>query len=1105
MADPAQQIIDTVKDLNPVQAIKDKATDAVDSAKDAVKGAQAWVSNKLASGDEPAVLMQPPPSAQAKFVSQHEAANNEALLRDYYQKHPEFAAADPIRAKRLGITPPPAAPPEEGTNPSQLAPGQKPEPKAQREQEQTQIEGRGGSEAEPAMVDPAQALVNAPEGALGIAGNIASQIGAGYAQKAAGKVTANPVIQTAAGVVGGIVAGGVTGYRFPETPEQLALAEENARMGAAPHNMGPTAMGETPRSVTPETMYTTGTEVPGKNVTPGMEETPTKRLPAPEEATAGAGEGAPVAGKGGKPAAQEAAPASAEAQPESVGAAALDPQREMEADLSVNHTIPDLIARAQETPLSKDEFYGFQVNKDEGDGHYVLTQPINTVDALRISHYTGQEVGNLQQAAKLAAASPDDELLGKAFMDKAAEVRDEILPRWLGMRHQIGMALRVLGKPTSNMRNTILNTNDILSEVDFSQPGQLMHALANLNPEQQTKLLRQAGQAGFWQHLTTLMRAAKLSPGTAVKKTASDLMMLAYTPLERGVATAINQIPGAGDQSMSVNQWLAMMHGYAQAIPRSRALAAASERADTPLFDQQMAFGQAAHKALGSAGTVLEGTPLGHAYDFIANLVHEQGGRRIIYPDQFAKNMHYEASRYAQAMEAAEAEGGAQGYSRAAYEHFLENPTPEMQERAYDDARARTFSNSLQSLQPLGRVLSTTPAGKATFPFVTTPINLMSFGLQNTPLAPLSRAWQRMYMAGGAQRSIALARMTIGTGLAWGIAHLWMQGKVHGDLSDNPEVRKLQINEGHQPNSITLGDRSMEMGNLPEPWGQVLSHITNTVALATHMPVDFDDPDHTVRMQQAQNIGSALVLSLAHMVHETSYFRTASDLMNIIGTDKASAEDRFNALTKLGADIVTPAAIEDIAHWWDPVKREVHGMIDQLKNNIPGWSATLPPQLDMFGRPVTYSRGSSFLNMGLSATAKMTSVDNDPVSDELIRLQHPMPPVPKALGGPARGGMSQDNPKFGVPLSPTERAAFTKLRGQMLTNEDGQNLHAALAYRMDQPDWKQANDIERRQILDQIYTQYQGMAKEWMMEHAPGLRQRLEHRQQQRAQMMGVQ
>ena len=135
----------------------------------------------------------------------------------------------------------------------------------------------------------------------------------------------------------------------------------------------------------------------------------------------------------------------------------------------------------------------------------------------------------------------------------------------------------------------------------------------------------------------------------------------------------------------------------------------------------------------------------------------------------------------------------------------------------------------------------------------------------------------------------------------------------------------------------------------------------------------------------------------------------------------------------------------------------------------------------------------------------MTSVDNDPVSDELIRLQHPMPPVPKALGGPARGGMSQDNPKFGVPLSPTERAAFTKLRGQILTNEDGQNLHAALAYRMNQPDWKQANDIERRQILDQIYTQYQGMAKEWMMEHAPGLQQRLEHRQQQRAQMMGAQ
>jgi len=42
-------------------------------------------------------------------------------------------------------------------------------------------------------------------------------------------------------------------------------------------------------------------------------------------------------------------------------------------------------------------------------------------------------------------------------------------------------------------------------------------------------------------------------------------------------------------------------------------------------------------------------------------------------------------------------------------------------------------------------------------------------------------------------------------------------------------------------------------------------------------------------------------------------------------------------------------------------------------------------------------------------------------------------------------------------------------------------------------------------MVDEIITQFQGMAKEHMIEGSSNLQQRIEHRQQQRAAMMGAQ
>ena len=1114
MPDAADSVIQNIKDANPVSAMVGAA-----------KGIAAKVENEVEGA--PAVLMQRP-QAQAQFVNQHKEADNQGLLREYYQQHPEFASADPIRAKRLGIEPPPqqqAQPaqneetaPRAGQHPSQLSPGQQQKTPQAWGQEQQAVEGTSGSEVEETTGDKAVDFGASLPGSAVAAGAEAVGVSPQHAQTA-GNVLNLGIMGAGiirAGVIGGAALYGL--YKFAETPEQLAIAAENARLGAGEVTpQGPTEMGAgeaappkgptsvegepAPRKVTPETMYTTGTEAPGKDVTP---EKP-KALPSPEEPAEAGEEGGPVAAEGGKAAAQGAAPASA-GQPESVGAAALTSKRDMAEDMSVAHTMPDLIARAHETPLSKEEFNGFKVSPDSETGHPTLTEPVNMVDALRISHYAGQQVGALQDAAKSAQAAIDsgaeDAGLTKAFIQKTAEVRDEVLPVWSGMRHQIGLALKVLGRPTSDMRNLLLNTRDLLSEVDYSQPGQLMNKLANLKPEDQTAMLAKINQPNFWEHLSTLWQAQKLGLNTALKKWSSDAMMTVYQPMERYAAAAYSQTLGTGEVTFA--QANAYLRGGISAIQDGMKIGRASERANKPLFDSQMGFGEAAHKALGSAGTRLEGTWLGHAYDLYANLIHELGGRRILYPDQTAKYIHYTAERHALAMEAAENEVGAgtSAQRQAAYEHFLDNPTKDMQEKAFDYARAQTFSSSMQQLKWV-QDFRKTPAGRILLPFFPTPVNILSRGVQGVGLGPLTAQWRGMYAAGGAQRDLAMARNGLGLLMAGTLVHHWMAGRINGAPPTNPDMRKLWTASGHQPYSIELGNHTLGLGNLPEPIGDMLGLVADTANTAQQMPVDYDDPNTGILHQRLDNVGNSLTMALMGQIHNASFFRTLSDVVHFIGDDKSAPADRIGYLRDLAGGVV-PTVATDIAHWWDPIHREIRGNLDQLKSEVPGVSKTLPSDVDLFGRDAVYPLGSAGMSLDLLSSPKATGIEHDPVTDELLRLQPTVPAAPKAIGGPNRGPMSQDNPRYGTPLTPDEQHAFKVIRGQ-LKDDDGKDMHGALAEMMNGKGYKDANDIVRRQMIDEVFTQRQGMAREFLQEKSTNLQQRVQHRQEQRQQMMGAQ
>lgn len=1115
--------------------------------------------NEPDSADSPAVLAQPP-SAEGKFLDQHAHTDDLATIRAYYAKYPDLAKSlDPLQAKQWGV-----AQPAQKTAGSPKGPGQNGIPTADQEALQQPLVDPdfvvpdimggplaiGANIATQAIAGKTQQAIGDKHPILGAVAGLAAGAAAGHymfpatAEQIAIKASMPPEEAAA-------------GQAATSASEAVKPATASADQSAAAPSAGMT--GDDIRSnvigtaqhlqkladepgIHPETKEEINSLKAAvrdpetgqiyKSTQPGTGSHADAYSQAPEEVqarldkdTSHNGDGYDLGGKYitrqegvehiaktqdvAAKMAETPAPGEVQEQPQSVGAAALTDKRSMEEDLSVAHTMPDMIARAQATPLSREEFQSFEVGHDVDEGHYTLTQPINMIDALRISHYAGQQYGALMDSGKAMQqaidAGAENPTLTKAFMNQLAHMRDDVLPRWSGMRHQIGLALRVLGKPTSDIRNSLLNIRNLLSEVDDSEPGQVFKQLQGMSAENQTAVLKKIAQPGFFQHFATLIQAQLLGPNTAVKKAGSDLLMLAYQPIERYVGAAISQTVGSGE--LTTAQASAWLRGVIENVSNARAIGAASERADKPLFDSQMGFGEAAHKALGSAGTSIEGTPLGYMYDFYANLIHELGGRRIIYPDQMAKYLHYSGSVSAQAMEKVEQQLGADAPAAARDELWRKlraNATPEMQQRGYDDARAGTFSRQMQQLKWV-QEFRKTAIGKILLPFFGTPVNIGSKALQYTGLGPLSSEWRADFSAGGARADLATARQLLGSGLSAAIAHHYLAGSITGARPGNPELAKLWTQEGHQPYALSIGDHKMELGNLPEPLGDMFAIAVDTAQTAQQLPVDDSDPDTSEKLQRLSNIGQSLALAVGSQVHNMSFFKTISNLLSFIGDRSASPSDRMKYIQGMSS-MLAPTAGRDIAHWWDPIHREVRGNLDQLMSEIPGVSKTLPSDVDLFGRDAMYPLGSAGNTLDLLSSPKLTGIEKDPVTDELLRLNRTqpinIPGAPKSIMGPATGSALRQ----GVPLTPEEQHEFKVLRGT-LKDFDGLNLHDGLQAMFNSDNYKEKPDTIKHEMVDKFITMRHAIAIEHMTDEKignQGLLQRMQQRGEKRSQLLGV-
>ena len=125
----------------------------------------------------------------------------------------------------------------------------------------------------------------------------------------------------------------------------------------------------------------------------------------------------------------------------------------------------------------------------------------------------------------------------------------------------------------------------------------------------------------------------------------------------------------------------------------------------------------------------------------------------------------------------------------------------------------------------------------------------------------------------------------------------------------------------------------------------------------------------------------------------------------------------------------------------DPVMRDVKSLLDAFQAKVPGYSADLPPQRNLYGDKVLLQGG---MGPDLFSPLYVREIKNDPVAHELSRLAYP-------FAMPARN-------IDGIDLPPKLYDRYAELAGKGSDKTGNQPWQAALNETMQTGIYKQAAD-----------------------------------------------
>lgn len=340
--------------------------------------------------------------------------------------------------------------------------------------------------------------------------------------------------------------------------------------------------------------------------------------------------------------------------------------------------------------------------------------------------------------------------------------------------------------------------------------------------------------------------------------------------------------------------------------------------------------------------------------------------------DEFFKGLNYGMEVQVQAFRQATKEGltGDAKVNRIA--DIILNPSEEIEEKIRKEVLDRVFQSDLGTLAGGANRLITGAEGfgriiKYIIPFRKTPLNIVKFGLERTPLAFIDIAVRQMQKnpelrLKQGELSDKIGKGLMGTVLGAYVYQLTNEGIITGGGPKDRQKKNALKQKGWQPYSIKVKDRFYSFSRL-EPLGSIMGQAA-----------DLAEGFNVMEEDEKDDLAVSILASFAKNFSNKTFLL---NLTNFI--DAMSQPDRKAArFIENTAGSLVPGIVSVTNDYLNDTLVEVKGPLEKIKSRIPILSESLKPRRDIFGDPITKDTPLSPI--------RISKESKDPLLNEIARL-----------------------------------------------------------------------------------------------------------------------
>lgn len=578
-------------------------------------------------------------------------------------------------------------------------------------------------------------------------------------------------------------------------------------------------------------------------------------------------------------------------------------------------------------------------------------------------------VASGENLVKLAGAAKNGSEMDLALFRRAMGQHRAIQAQVSGMTAEAGRALQSFRVVAASSREQERMIKEALQTTGGEAVSRDMAAMLSEldDPAQIGRFVKDANKATTKDQLYEVWINGLLSsPTTHMVNILSNVMVVGLTVGERKIASMIGGNIPPGETSAQLK---GVVDGARDGFRLAWNVLKTGEPTDPLQKVEAEKFRAVTSENLNIAG------PAGRFADYMGEVIRVPG-RLLTAGDEFFKAIGYRMELYSQAYRQTFNEGLRDEAAAKRVIEIIENPPENIKQAAVDASRYQTFTNQLgKTGKAVEQVRNNIPYARVVMPFVRTPVNIMSYTFERTPLAPLSGAFREEIAAGGARRDLALGKLISGSMLMAVSADLVLSGSVTGAGPTNPKMRNIMRATGWQPYSLKIGDKYYAYNRL-DPVGALLG-----------LSADVTEIIGQTDEAEASQLATAAALSVAQNMASKTYMSGVTDFFDAFfgaSTDPEAKNYKLDRYLQRMASSVVPSFVANIERNLSPEMSATYGYIDRIKSRLPGYSDDLPPRRNIFGEPIVLEGG---IGPDIMSPIYASTAKDDPVADEMVRQQ----------------------------------------------------------------------------------------------------------------------